>query len=334
MYSYTNAILTGGEGVSDAENTVLNGKTKSNLEKLFVKEARLAELRICELSALEDGIVDFVSDMSEDGLALYELLPLISEELMASHTSDLDLSDHLLENESRIRYLADVTENLDRAVLSALITEKCAERASPISESRILYSAPTPLTFAYLKNAYSDEAYDVFTYNLPSAAVYKYTSELKEAAKAVFDGECGYCLMPLEEMGTRIASVSELMATFDLKINDVSSVIGFDGSQDMKYAMLSRGYNVPPREEDDDRYLEIRHPASSENGLSDIIFAAMALGHKIYRLNTAKVRSTNKDEIYYSLVLRDDFRDFSAILLYLSLFSPDTSVVGIYKNLE
>ncbi len=102
----------------------------------------------------------------------------------------------------------------------------------------------------------------------------------------------------------------------------------------MKYAMLSRSYSVPSRDAGDDRYLEIRHLADSDCQLSDLIFAASAYGHSVYRVNTCRVIEDGEPKIYYSLVLRDDERDFSAMLVYLSLFFADTVVVGMYKNLE
>lgn len=304
-----------------------------NFNGIIEKQYRLTELRICELAGLARSMLEFASRMQQNELLLYEILPLISEELNASAYTHNQPSMNLPENTARLEYAARVTENLDRAVLAQLFCERADTLGVQVSEADILSSEPIPPTFVYVKNAYSDEAYDVLTEDMKDARV-KYVNSFKEAAMAISDGVASYCILPLEEHSVRIASVSELIAAYDLKINSITSVLGFDGTADMKYAMLSHSYSVPSRDEGDDRYLEIRHFADSEYELSDIIFAASSYGHRIYRLNTCRVIEDGEPKMYYSLVLRDDDGDFSAMLVYLSLFSPESVVVGMYKNLE
>lgn len=309
------------------------GKIGNNLNSITEKQHGLTELRICELEALACELLSYASDMQKNELLLYEVLPLICEEFISDEETAVYPTKNLPENKERLRYAAHINRNLDRAVLSELFTERADEYDINVSESNLLQSTRGESTFVYVKNAYSDEAYDVLTENMSGARV-KYVNTPKEAAIAISEGRATYCILPLEEHSVRIASIAELIATYDLKINAITSVLGFDGTADMKYAMLSRSYIVPSRDEGDDRYLEIRHLANSTPELSDIIFAASSYGHRIYRVNTCRTVEDGEPKIYYSLVLRDDERDFSAMLVYLSLFSPDTAIVGMYKNLE
>ena len=308
-------------------------KIQNNLNSLTAKQYGLTELRICELEVLAGEMLSYAADMSKNELRLSEALPLISEEIRSEEFSLPELENNLPENESRLAYAAHITDVLDKAMLSELFCERSVNYGVSVSEAEILESSFGDDSFVYVKNAYSDEAYEVLTESVRGARV-KYVNSSREAAIAVSEGNATYCILPLEEHSVRIASVSELIAAYDLKINRVTSVFGFDGTADMKYAMLSHSYAVPSREAGDDRYLEIRHSAKSHSALSDIIFAAAAYGHKIYRVNTASALEDGEERLYYSLVLRDDERDFSAMLVYLSLFSPETVVVGMYKNLE
>ena len=321
--------------MSEWENMLNDGADVNNLLEISDEQTRLNELRICELSILADFALDHISAlMKESGLDVYEASALLSEELLDFKTFSTDAERSLPENIERLEFLGGITETHDKAMFAELICERAANKNIDITESALLYTKPGEPTFTYLKNAYSDEAYDVLCEDLPNSKIVKYSSGLKEAAKAVADGEANFCLLPLEETGIRIAAVSNLIAHYDLKINRVTSVFGFDGTADMKYAMLSLGYSVPTNDVLDDRYLEIRHPLDADVGLIDVILAAESFGHRIYRLNTCTLNETSDRKIYYSLVFRDDEGDFSAMLMYLSLFSTDTSVVGIYKNLE
>lgn len=308
-------------------------KTAKNLGSIIKKQYQLTELRICELEAAAGELLRYAKDLGQNELALYELLPLVSEELLEQEPRISTPSDNLPENEKRLSYAAHMTDILDKAFLSELFCERASEYGVSVSESELLESTAGECSFVYVKNAYSDEAYDVLTENIKDARL-KYVNTPREAAISVAEGGATYCILPFEEHSVRIASVSELIASYDLKINSITSVLGFDGTADMKYAMLSRFFAVPSKEEFDDRYLEIRHPASSAPELSDIILAASAYGHEIYRVNTCRTMEDGEPKLYYSLVFRDDERDFSAMLVYLSLFSPETVIVGMYKNLE
>ena len=297
------------------------------------KQSRLSELRICELAAVAYSALDFAAKMKKNELTTCEILPLLSEELRSTDVDSSHSDFNLPENAERLEYTKRINENLDKAVFCELLCERASEFDIDLSESEILGSAHAEPSFVYVKNAYSDEAYDVLTENIKNARL-DYVTSFKEAALAISEDRATYCILPLEEHSARIGSVSELIAAYDLKINRITSVLGFDGTADMKFAMLSGFYDVPSRDAGDDRYLEIRHPADSQTELSDIIFAAAAHGHSIYRLNTYRNIEDGETKMYYSLVLRDDVRDFSATLVYLSLFSEESTVVGIYKNLE
>ena len=186
----------------------------------------------------------------------------------------------------------------------------------------------------YVKNALADEAYDVFSQQLSDPRV-KYSSTLNDAVRLVSSGEAEYALLPLEERGgARLASVAELLFREDLKINSVTPVFGFEGLADMKYALVSKHFTIPEILPDDDRYLEIRLRADSSVSASELFSAAESLGAFPYRINTLTFDTEDGAYQYYSVVFRDDGKDFTSLLVYLTLFSGAYTPVGIYKNLE
>ena len=187
-------------------------------------------------------------------------------------------------------------------------------------------------TFAYVRNSFSDEAYDVFSQDFIDPTV-RYYKTFRDCARAVTAGDLTYCLLPLEEKGgVRLHTVSEIIFRNDFKINSVTPVFGQDGNADMKYALVSRGFTVPERNEDDDFYLEIRLGADSP--LSEVLSAVDSFGMSIYRINTVTFDTEGEAETYFTVVIKDGVGSFAPILTYLALFLRDFVPVGIYKNLE
>ncbi len=185
-----------------------------------------------------------------------------------------------------------------------------------------------------MRNALSDEAYDVFSQDFTDPKV-RYCASFRECVASVTSEEVGYCLLPLEERGgTRLPTVSEIIFRNDFKINAVIPVFGPDGNADMKYALVSRNFTVPKRGREDDLYLEVRIGADSDFSLSEVLGAVEYFGMSIYRVNTVTFDTEGESETYFSLVVKDMGNSFAGLLTYFTLFIRDFVPVGIYKNLE
>ena len=149
------------------------------------------------------------------------------------------------------------------------------------------------------------------------------------------DGECEYCLLPLEEKGgARLAVVASLLFTYDLKIAMVTPVFGFDGTAEMKYALISRHFSVPEITDESDRYLEVRLTDNTPKSLSELFSVACQLGASVYRINTSLFSSEEGNEPCITVVFEKTGDDFTHLLLYLELFHKSYTAVGIYDKLE
>ncbi|MBQ8321875.1 MAG: hypothetical protein IJX92_05875 [Clostridia bacterium] len=302
--------------------------TASNMNALIKEHALLSERRICELYELAVAASDFSSSLIGDGFGIYEALSLIAEGYPAiSDTAKSDLINRFNKNIFSL-------ELFDKTVFSALYVEAIKKCGIDLTEEELFDIEEKPdQTFVYVKNTFADEAYDVFSQEFSDPRV-RYAKNFREALKMVSDGEVTYCLLPLEERGIRLSSISELILQGDCKINSVTPVFGFDGAADIKYALVSKHFCVPPLNKDDDRYFEIRIPSDASPSVSDVLYACERYGVTVYRVDTLPFTKDGERKKYFSIVLSGEGVDFSALIVFLTLFVPDYTAVGMYKNLE
>jgi len=295
--------------------------TLENLEHLKEELSCLKEQIRLEISDVCVSACELAFSLSDMGMSAIDFLEFLKNELSAEGSNgDGNIS---------------VSEGFDKASFSELFLEALQKRGLTLSEEDFLTPQKREESFTYVKNAFADEAYDVFSQEFTEPRISSYSKNFRECAQKVLDGECGYCILPLEEKGgVRLPSVSELLYTTELKINSVTPVFGFDGNAGLKYALLSRGFSVPKGSAQDDRYLEIRFRDSLSVELKDLLSALSAFGHSVYRISSVISDGAQTEEKSYSVVIRDDGKSFLPLLVYLFLFSFGFVPIGIYKNLE
>ena len=303
-----------------------------NLDALSREQSIAFERRICEISEICDEALELALEISDGGLSIYELLGLISGGMSFSESEPHNSA--MPQNLEMIRRHLSSLSFQDMACFSSLLSERLKARGIGVSEADFLKEGSGNSSFIYVKNRLADEAYDVFSADLPDATV-SYAETLREAAEAVADGRREFAILPLEERGgARLASIAALLFKYDLKIASVTPVFGFDGSADGKYAMVSKGFKLPEILEDDDRYLEIRLRQDSSISLSSLFLAAEILGASVYRINTVSFDTEEGQIAHYTVVFKDEGKDFSPLLVFLTMFTEAYTAIGIYKNLE
>ncbi len=325
-------VLSGRRAKMNNEaNISFQGAAEKNLRLLSKRACELAEARILELSELCEAVSAFLASADGEGLDIYEMLALVREGVeLPSGTMH---SDPLYENIPKLSvFLSSMTEE-DKVFFSALLLEHMEKSGIAVSERSFISPLEPSEIFTYVRNAFSDEAYDVFSVAFENPRV-KYCSTLKDAVRAVADGEVGYALLPLEERGARISTVDELIYRNDLKITAITPVFGQDADMDLKYALVARSLGEQRALGTDDRYLEIRLSKCTVKELSGILFAAELFCMEIYRLGTVRFGREDGNEEFYTVIFRSEGCDFTRMLTYLALFTEDFVAVGMYKNLE
>ena len=299
-----------------------------NIAELTSNARKGFEERICEIAYIADTVVASAVEFVRNGLSREEIFALLSEELSPLPQEKNAGADSVFETGSIVSWL----EDMDKAILSELIAQKLAECGISAEEKVFLPSEETDETFTYVKNSLSDEAFDVFAQDFTDPRV-AYSESFKEACFAVADGKVGYCILPLEEKGgVRIPGIYSLILKLDLKIVAVTPVFGPEGNSDTKYALVGRGFSIPERGEDNDRYLELR--LDKRNDLGSVLSVAKRFLLTPYRINTMYSGEIDNAEAFYSVVLKDGGSGFVPFLIYLTVFSEGFTSVGIYENLE
>lgn len=311
----------------------VNSVTSDNIKQLIDKQSVLTEQIICELSELAASVAEYTHEMLLSGYGIYEALGFISDALLPYDNRPSDIC--MPENFERIRISLCALDSSLRAVFSELFVKEIGKLGKHLTESDFLTMERGNEVIAYVRNSLSDEAYDVFSQELKSPKV-KYFKTFAEAVSSVAIDESEYCLLPLEERGgVRLYTTSGFLFREDLKISGVTPVFGYDGNADMKYALISKHFNIPEINVDDDRYFELRIlKADGKMSLSDLLLGAGIFGVTVYRINTVNLGADTDDSDRYSVVLKSEGGDFASLLVFLTLFCDSYVPVGIYKNLE
>ncbi len=305
------------------------GLTNKNLDALSLNISLLSQRRIVELSLLARQAAEAFSSLYNEGLNVYE----IREALFETEDKKIYPGEEGDSFSKKAVSYIKASEALDKAVFVQALVAELSSNGLSLCEADYLDEGAGEETFVYVKNRLADEAFDVFSENFKDPRVF-YAPDFRSAARAVLADKCEYCLLPLEERGgVRISSVGALLYSLDLKINSVSSVFGPDGTQDMRYALISKHFSIPPAGPDDDRYLEVRLSGISSELLSCIFLVAQHFGLSVYRINTNE-GSGEDAEGSVTVVFSVLGGTFVELLTYLSIFCPSHTVVGIYANLE
>ncbi len=304
----------------------------SNLDSISINQAEAFESRICEWSFVADAFVDRVIGLLQDGMSVFEAFSYLSDEIdIQSSSPKADTMDEALGLVNG--FLSSLTM-LDKVAFVDLIVSKMKSRKIHMDEADFLQNDAQSETFIYVKNSLSDEAYDVFSQEFEDPRVF-YAQSFKEACRTVAEGRVGYAILPFEEKGgNRIPGIASMISQFDLKVVALTPVFGYEGTADVKYALVSRSFKIPKRTEDDDFYLEISASPNDDIGVTEFLYAAEKFGNSIYRINTLVSEALDKDAMSFNIVLRDSGEGFLQLLIFMTMFAGYYMPVGFYKNLE
>ena len=309
----------------------LNQVPLLELLELRRKELKLFELKECEMAELAYGAAEYSKALLKEDVEIGEILAILSADSGA-------LSEPSAESDSEFSVrMASFLKSLgrsERALFVDLYLERLSDIDVSVSEMDVLPECAVGEIMTYVKSALADEAYDVFSQEFSDPKVF-YSVGFKEAVEAVLSDRAQYAILPFEEKGgARIPGVLEMIYSNDLKIVSVTPVFGFDGTADIKYALVAQGFNVTDYEAGDDRFLEILVPENSDCSITELLGAAESYGSCIHRVDTVRIKEDGSSASYVSAVLKTSEKTFLPILLYMILFCGDCIPVGIYKNLE
>lgn len=296
-----------------------------NLERLDTRQEHLLE---CQLAHWEEW-----ADAAARGGEERDVLLLMLDSLHP----DRDISpatDTPAENREAVR---DIYRHLSTPRRLALLRAVMERREGGL----ITESAPEPYEIseraagkiAYVKNAFSDNAYLQFSAELihPRAANFDSFSDVCEE---VYNGICEFGILPiLHERDGKLFRFYTLLEKYELRIVCACDVpcVERDGITVTRYALIRK--MLPQTRDVSTTHMELLLPADS-GALCDLLQAARTCGLEPIRLDTRAAADGETDAMTHQITLTVRQNDLPLFLAFLSLCLPDCTVLGLYRVLS
>jgi hypothetical protein len=173
----------------------------------------------------------------------------------------------------------------------------------------------------YVRNAYSDEAYRRFAADQVGVTV-AYVDRFRAAAEDVSVSGADFCILPYADgSGTRVQSVAALVEQNELKLTRLYRV--GDEEAALTFGLYGRAVLPPLASE---MAMMLCLPVPSVKGLANLLQAADRMGASLLSVDTLAPEATSA----CILTLAASAKARMQILLYLALFLPEGSLIGLY----
>lgn len=185
----------------------------------------------------------------------------------------------------------------------------------------------------YQKSSYTDEAYLLLASLLPNPQA-AYAHSFHASCEAVYNGECEYCILPLENsVEGELSAFSRLIDRYELKIAASCEIMGNATARSTRFALLRRRM-LPVIEAPNATYFfECTIPQGYLPEVSDLLTAAQACGLRLYRINSLPQANTDAAFAAHICFLTDQ-ADLRSFLLYLAMEAPHYTPIGLYPHLK
>ncbi len=269
--------------------------------------------------------------------------PSLTEHGMPAHAELLSALYRQMTTAEHIRFyrvLSDVITDGSHQATAEAATHIFghAEPIKPSAYGRIVYQ----------HNIYTDEAFMHFSRVLPTAKAC-YSNSFSGVCEQVLDGECEYCILPLENtQDGRLVRFYGLIEKYELKIALTCQVTTSDNRHSTVFGLCRRGLVWPEPLVRDRRFcFEFMFWQENEHlSLSGLLHAAECASLSLIRVDCLP---RSDDEILmgagypfdlcFEIVSRENAaspqpgRELLAFLMYLSVHSPTYLPLGIYQHL-
>ena len=303
-----------------------------NLSLLDSEMVSAAERRVAQLSDLATLIsqrpqmITEDENRCEDFDALFDRgsIPFEAAE-EAKHYLETFFASRLLSDKLAVcKFLADKLGWMSDFSLAALLGDS--------GGFRNLEKDPK---IAYLKNAYSDKAFLIFSKLLGSPSV-SYQTDFESVCEEVYYGRADMCILPLDSSrDAKLIGFCRLIDRFELKIVLTCDISSPDGGVTTRYALLRKNlaFTVPLPPESDTRFLELSFVPTEGIELADVLSAASSFGLKLYKVDAIPL-SYSDNEFSYDVVFYCPDRSVEPFALYMALSAPQYETLGVYAHIK
>ncbi len=235
-------------------------------------------------------------------------------------------------------YLVSAGEYNDRWVRQLMDLIREDERMDDNGEPDLEARTPRPVgeRIAYLRNTYTDLAYETFS-SVLSHTSSTYYSDFPGVCEALYYERATACILPMENSTDgKLLRFYSLMTKYDLRIAYITQITAWDTDVTTRYALLRRAVSVPYPDKLDAvaLFFECRIMPEEDMPLYRILAAADAYHFSLSRIDTVPSPYEDDDRTTYDLILRaEDGADFVSLLTYFYLLVQGFTLLGIYPEI-
>ncbi|MBE6565318.1 MAG: hypothetical protein E7655_08610 [Ruminococcaceae bacterium] len=222
----------------------------------------------------------------------------------------------------RIRFV-DAVGGVNTQLLTSILRdseeEETAERAEKKKKVKI----------AYVRNSYSDAAYNAFAacFEQPSVS---YSTAFPGVCEDVYHSRADYCILPVESGRDGILqSFRSMIAKYELKYILTTRVAVDDGYT--LFALL--GKNNETVKAEGEQFMEINVVVSDNRTIGRCLAMIEENGFHIVRIHSLAL-SHDDGHYTYDILLQKQSGDIRSLLDYLSVFYPGCQLNGLYTRIE
>ncbi len=235
-------------------------------------------------------------------------------ELFAAEGCSAELSAEL---KASVKLIGDGENG---GIFAHLLTESYERLCGTLDDNAIFPEVSSAdASASFVSGSGADSAFDEFSRKFKLSAVH--TSRISYSCDAVLDGDAGFCIIPvMSSKDGRLRSFYKMIDVYGMKI---AAAVSVESSENvMRYALCKRDskpiLSTPS-------HIEFSVPCSGSDAM-EIAKAAQVLGNSL--LDMSSLPSERNGEIFsFTFKLGGSYKPF---LLYLNLFHPNFTLIGIY----
>lgn len=189
---------------------------------------------------------------------------------------------------------------------------------------------------AYLKNPYSELAYNVFSSVISDAKV-SYGRDFNAVCEEVYYGSAKYCILPMESsVDGSLSGFRKLAAKYELCPVLSCFVSSEDGERTTRFVLFAKNIvllELPNSTVGEGCFFTFRLNAPEHSTLLNTLKCLRACGMRTVRIESDAVE-WDEGRYSFEITASCDGGELAALLCYLSLEVPEYTPVGIYSKVK
>ncbi len=291
-------------------------------DNLHMQEKDIAATLEARRSHLSDIVSILLSDETAP-MGIVEMLRKVGTDAFFTERDEIQLHREVREeNRTRLAASLGALSSYDHAVIAELTETYLSHEKNGVSPACFFAPRGVYDRIAYVKNAYTDEAYDAFAEELKSPTAL-YCDRYEEACAEVTNGAAGYCILPLRDTtgAYHRATLVYLMAHALMVVATVTVTDGEDVP--MQYALCGTAPLDFPRTWE----CCISFSGEWQVRMGEICTCAEYFG---FHLNGLQ-HDVDGREVLATICGEGNI---TPLLIWMHLFAPTCRIIGYYSKTE